>query len=150
MTVAVAICPLAGAGETRFRGPATVIDGDTIHVAGRRVRLAGMDAFEHGQRCRDGAPCGRIATVELKSLIDGRPVACESQSKDRYGRTIATCRTEAGEDLGGWMVTNGHALAYRKYSKKYVAEEEAAREAGAGAWARGFDAPWLYRRGARK
>ena len=33
-------------------GQARVIDGDTIEVAGERIRLHGIDAPESGQRCR--------------------------------------------------------------------------------------------------
>ncbi len=33
-------------------GPVRVIDGDTIEVAGARIRLHGIDAPESGQRCR--------------------------------------------------------------------------------------------------
>ena len=51
--------------------------------------------------------------------------------QDRYGRTIATCSVQ-GEGIDAWMVLNGWALAYRRYSLDYVDEEEAAQDARAG------------------
>ncbi len=47
------------------------------------------------------------------------------------------------------MVSEGWALAYRKYSKDYVAAEDAAREAGKGLWRGKFVPPWDWRRGER-
>ena len=137
--------PVAG-----LAGIATVIDGDTLDVAtmrGRvRGRLDGVDAFEARQRCGETA-CGREASRALNGLIGGRPVVCVEHGVDRYDRVLARCRVD-GEDLGGWMVGNGHAVAYRRYSHAYVAEENQARAAGFGAWAHGFEAPedWRHAR----
>lgn len=47
------------------------------------------------------------------------PVACEARDTDRYGRIVAVC-SQSGIDLNAWMVEEGHALAYRQYSKDYV------------------------------
>ncbi|WP_374273868.1 thermonuclease family protein [Brevundimonas sp.] len=131
-------------------GIARVIDGDTLEVAtGQgmvRVRLDGMDAFEGRQTC-GGAPCGREASRALMALADNRRVECADRGRDRYDRVLAHCRID-GRDLGGWMVENGHAVAYRRYSQAYVPHETRARAAGAGAWAHGFDAPedWRHAR----
>lgn len=50
-------------------------------------------------------------------------------------------------DLNGWMVDRGLALAYADYSKRYVAEEAAARAARRGVWATdgGCEKPWAWR-----
>ena len=66
--------------------------------------------------------------------------------KDRYNRTLAQCRV-GQDDIGGWMVQRGHALAYRRYSRGYVADEEAARLAKLGVWQGSFTKPWDWRRG---
>ena len=82
-------------------GPARVIDGDTIDVAGERIRFHGIDAPESGQTCiADGIiwPCGEKATTALTDFIGGSPVRCEGQGTDRYGRTIAAC-TVRGKDI---------------------------------------------------
>ena len=54
-----------------------------------------------------------------------------------------------GEDLNAWLVSQGHALAYRRYSVKYVGQEETARAAARGLWAGDFVKPWEWRRGKR-
>ena len=106
-------------------GPARVIDGDTIDIEGQRIRLQGIDAPETFQTCiADDVAwhCGRHATAALVEFIDGSPVSCEGEDTDRYGRTIAVCYVR-GADIEAWLVRNGWAIAYRKYSLDYVDEE---------------------------
>lgn len=140
-----------GADAETLLGRATVIDGDTIEVHDQRIRLHGIDAPESVQSCDDaeGQPyrCGQRAALALDELIADRPVTCEGRDVDRYGRVVAVCSI-AGVDLGEAMVSQGWALAYRRYSTDYEDEEDAARAAGAGIWVGAFVAPWDYRSGA--
>ncbi len=132
-------------------GVASVIDGDTLEIHGQRIRLHGIDAPESRQLCRlDGKPwqCGKDATNALAEKIARRPVTCEDLGRDRYKRIIGRC-TVAGEDLGEWMVSEGLALAYRRYSRDYVDEEAEAQAARRGLWAGEFVKPWEWRRGKR-
>lgn len=132
-------------------GQASVIDGDTIEIHSQRIRLHGIDAPEGAQLCyRDGEPwpCGRRAAFALADCIGNLTVTCEAKDRDRYGRIVATCFA-GGEELNAWMVRQGWALAYRRYSTDYIAAEEAARQDGAGVWAGSFTPPWDWRRGAR-
>jgi endonuclease YncB( thermonuclease family) len=133
-------------------GRASVIDGDTLEIRGRRIRLHGIDAPEKGQRCQDKAGkdyrCGQKAANTLDYRISGATVFCEPLDTDRYGRTIARCRAHA-EDLGAWMAGLGWAVAYRKYSMDYVPAEELAQQRNAGMWAGTFVMPWDWRKGAR-
>ena len=141
----------AAAFDAELSGRARVIDGDTIEVAGARVRLHGVDAPESEQSCRARGgrwPCGQQATQALSGQIDGRTVACEHRDQDRYGRIVAVCR-RGGRDVNGWLVGEGWALAYRRYSRAYVGEESAARAARKGVWRGEFVAPWDWRRGKR-
>jgi endonuclease YncB( thermonuclease family) len=129
-------------------GRASVIDGDTLEVRGTRIRLHGIDAPESGQSCTvRGARtrCGQLAALALADKIGNRPVACEPRDRDRYGRVVAVCRL-GGEDLNGWMVESGWALAYRQYAADYVGEEQAASSAKRGIWQGEFVAPWAWRR----
>lgn len=130
-------------------GRASVIDGDTLELHGLRIRLAAIDAPESRQSCRraDGSwPCGRRAAFALADRIGARPVTCRWRDLDRYRRAVARCAA-GGVDLGGWMVEQGYALAFRKYGVSYVPQEDAARTARRGVWAGSFVPPWALRAG---
>ncbi len=149
--LAITLCLLATLALADVAGVASVIDGDTIEVHGQRIKLHGIDAPESRQLCRlDGKPwqCGKDAANALAEKIARRPVACEDLGRDRYKRIIGRC-TVAGEDLEKWMVANGWALAYRRYSLDYVDEEADAQAARRGIWASEFVKPWDWRRGKR-
>ena len=127
-------------------GRASVIDGDTIEVSENRIRLHGIDAPESGQTCvAEGKrwQCGRRATRALSDRIAKHTVTCEERDWDG-GRIVAVCRL-GGRDLNAWMVSEGWALAYRRYSKEYVAEEASARASRRGLWRGDFVAPWDWR-----
>ena len=141
----------AGTFQADLVGRARVIDGDTIEVASARIRLFGVDAPESAQRCLAGSSrwsCGEQATRALAGRIDGRSVACEERDRDRYGRVVAVCRHGA-QDVNAWLVREGWAMAYRRYSRDYVDEEAAARGAQRGLWRGEFVPPWDWRRGDR-
>ena len=139
------------AAYAQLSGPSSVTDGDSLKVSGHQVRLHGIDAPESAQTCRaEGKPwsCGRAATSALRKRLAGRPVACEERDRDRYRRIVAVCRV-AGEDVNAWMVSQGWALAYRKYSADYIPQERAAKDARRGLWRGAFVPPWDWRRGER-
>jgi endonuclease YncB( thermonuclease family) len=128
-------------------GRATVLDGDTLDIAGTRIRLFGIDAPERRQLCEIGAvtwPCGRNAQAILAAAAGAGDVDCRGDTRDRYGRLLAVC-TAGGRDLNRMMVRDGWALAYRKYSLTYVGEEAEARAAGRGVWQGPFIEPWEWR-----
>lgn len=126
-----------------------VIDGDTIEISGTRIRLHGIDAPKSSQTCmRDGQSyrCGLRATQALADLVRGHLVRCDPEGQDQYRRTIARCHTENGNiDIGARLVREGVAVAYRRYSIEYLADEYIARSAGRGLWAGSFQMPWDYR-----
>ncbi len=132
-----------------FFGPATVVDGDTIVVEGEKLRLSGIDAPELDQTCFDASgtafACGKVARDGLQRMIEGQSVRCVSEGRDRYGRFLARC--SLGElDLQAWMVREGLAVSFVRYSNVYDADEAHARAAGAGLWAGRFVMPWDWRR----
>ncbi len=150
-TLIIALCLLATPVLADVAGVASVIDGDTIEVHGQRIRLHGIDAPESRQLCRlDGKPwqCGEVAANALADKIARRSVTCEDLGRDRFKRIIARC-TVADEDIGAWMVSQGLALAYRRYSRDYVDQEAEAQAARRGIWASEFVKPWEWRRGKR-
>ena len=135
------------AGEA-ITGQARIIDGDTIEIHEQRIRFAGIDTPERGQQCtRDGKPwlCGKEAAFALADLIDGKPVRCDPTGGDRYGRIVAVCFL--GEiELNRWLVEQGWALDYKRYSKgRYSDAQAVAKEAGRGLWQGEFISPWEWR-----
>ena len=74
---------------------------------------------------------------------------CEASRRGRYGRWIAVCFNAAGDDVAGRLVAQGWALAYRRYSYKYVPQEHGARKARRGLWRGRFVKPWEWRAGLR-
>lgn len=136
------------AGPAGIAGPARVVDGDTISVNGTRIRLQGIDAPEAGQTCRRRLPgrwaCGTGATAALAALIEDRQVRCEPHGLDRFGRTIGTCFL-GGQDVNAWLVRQGHAWAFARYSTRYVAAEAQARSQRLGIWQGEATPAWEYR-----
>lgn len=118
-----------------------IVDGDTISFKDEKVRFQGIDAPESKQTCRcsgEDVPCGQIATEKLKELVGNNKVSCNSESRDRYGRSIGECFiTKNGKtiSLNQWMVYNGYAIAYTQYSKKFLSDELDAKEHNRGFWA---------------
>jgi endonuclease YncB( thermonuclease family) len=128
-------------------GVASVIDGDTIEIHGQRIRLYGIDAPEASQTCDlEGRPwrCGAASANALADHIGRRTVTCDPRDRDRYGRLVAACSVgDAG--ISPWMVREGWAVAYRRYSQDFVADEAAARAAKRGIWRSTFIMPWEWR-----
>ena len=143
---------VAPVSRPSLTGVASVIDGDTIEVHGVRIRLFGIDAPESSQLCRDADGrdyrCGQVAALALADKIGRSPVECDDRGRDRYGRTIAVCRS-GSIDLNLWLVSTGNAVAYRRYAADYVDDEADARVHRRGVWQGAFVVPELWRRGVR-
>jgi endonuclease YncB( thermonuclease family) len=134
-------------GAAAVVGVASVIDGDTIEIHGQRIRLYGIDAPEASQPCDlDGKPwrCGQASANALAEYVGRRTVTCEPRDRDRYGRLVAACSV-GGANISAWMVREGWAVAYRRYSQDFVANEAAARAAKRGIWRSAFIVPWEWR-----
>ncbi|MGE0666609.1 MAG: thermonuclease family protein [Sphingomonadales bacterium] len=139
------------AGAAGLSGIASIIDGDTLEINGERVRLFGIDAPESRQHCISAGKqvrCGQAAARALDAFIGNRPISCVAKDRDGYGRMVAVCRV-AEADLNEWLVRRGHAVAYTRYSKAYVAAEAEARRARRGIWAGVFETPEDWRRARR-
>ena len=137
-----------------------VVDGDTVHIDNYKFRLEGIDAPEMRQQCKKESfkisffigltfykdyRCGRVSKEKLITKIDTTEIKCISSSKDRYKRYIATCY-KGKTNLNQWMVRNGFAIAYRRYSKTYVSYEEFAKENKLGLWKGKFMEPEKWRK----
>ena len=138
-------------------GTAKVTDGDTIQIEGKKIRFFGIDAPEKKQQCKKpwltisfisfskNYPCGQISTDKLKKKINNKLLICKWSNKDRYKRYIAECFKDK-TNVNAWMVKNGYAVAYKRYSKAYVRDEEYAKENKLGIWKGTFIAPEKWRK----
>ena len=141
-------------------GTPKIIDGDTVHINNKKIRLEGIDAPEIKQQCKKpflkisifigyqfskSYSCGVISKKKLIDKIENSKIRCISSSKDRYKRYLATCYKE-NINLNKWMVRNGHAVAYKRYSKDYVRDEEYAKENKLGLWEGSFIIPEKWRK----
>ena len=125
-----------------------IVDGDTIHLNGEKIRFTGIDTPELKQTCLKEdikVLCGVTAKLILIDKIGNNDVDCISEGKDQYKRTLAECFVN-NESLSSYLVRNGYAFAYRRYSKKFVPDEDYARINKIGMWSMDFDYPWDYRK----
>ena len=125
-----------------------VVDGDTIHLNGEKIRFNGIDTPELKQTCiKEGNKdyCGVTAKKILIDKIGSNTVECISQAKDQYKRTLAECFVN-NESLSSYLVRSGYAFAYRKYSKKFIEDENYAKANKLGMWSMEFDYPWDFRK----
>ncbi len=146
--IAFDACAAPIVAQPEIVGAARVIDGDTIEIHGQRIRLHGIDAPESSQEClssnRIPWRCGQRAALVLAQQIANSSVRCRPLDRDRYGRIIATC-LKGSEDISKWMVVNGWAVAFRRFSLDYAEDEERARRARRGLWEGSFEMPWDWR-----
>ena len=141
----------------KISGFAKVVDGDTIKINSKKIRLYGIDAPEKKQKCKKiyltisfmsftrDYKCGEVSTQKLIKKINKQILNCNILDVDRYKRLIGEC-FKRNINLNSWMVSNGYAVAYRKYSKKYVSDEINAKNNKLGIWQGKFEMPWDFRR----
>ena len=125
-----------------------ITDGDTIKINGEKIRFSGIDTPELNQTCaKEGIKnsCGLIAKQILIDKIIDNKVKCIKEGKDRYKRILAECFVK-NESLSRYLVRSGYAFAYRKYSKKFIIDEDYARVNNLGMWSMEFEYPWDFRR----
>ena len=159
-TIITLLVLLSNSIAEEISGIPKVVDGDTVHIDNYKFRLEGIDAPEMRQQCKKESfkisffigftfykdySCGKVSKEKLITKIDTTEIKCISSSKDRYKRYIATCY-KGKTNLNQWMVRNGFAIAYRRYSKTYVSDEEFAKENKLGLWKGKFMEPEKWRK----
>ena len=125
-----------------------VIDGDTIRIGEERIRFSGIDAPEIDQICIHQEvefQCGVFSKILLIKKISNKEINCIREGKDFYGRTLAECFLDK-ESLSSYLIREGYAFAYRKYSQKFIKDEEYAAKKGNGMWGTNFLFPWDFRK----
>lgn len=89
--------------------------------------------------------CGQKSSNALFDFIARRALECVAVDRDRYNRTVAVC-TIGDTDIAAWLVRNGLALDWPRYSKGGYADAQAeAKHEHRGMWGGSFKEPWNYR-----
>ncbi len=134
-----------------------VVDGDTLRINGEKVRLFGIDAPEINQNCYKNIfsfnflsyskkyKCGKKSANKLSLLVKNSRIVCQIRGIDRYQRKIAIC-FKGNLDINAWLIKEGLAVAYKKYSRKYSYLEKQAKDNQKGIWGGNFDMPWNWRK----
>ena len=117
-TLAMTVAPSAvgGFGACKWGGGTNcVVDGDTIYLAGQKIRIAGIDAPEtHDFRCASELDLGERAASRLQALLNsGGAVTLTSidRDEDKYGRKLRNVAV-SGADVGEALVSEGLAREY--------------------------------------
>ena len=125
-----------------------IIDGDTIHLNNEKIRFTGIDTPELKQTCKKNSEiiyCGIKARQLLIDKIGKDKVICVREGKDQYKRTLAECFVN-DLSLSRYLVREGYAFAFRKYSKKFISDEDFAKKNNIGMWSMNFEYPWDWRK----
>jgi len=123
VAVAVAALLVANRQESVLAGQASVVDGDTLRVAGQKVRLQGLAAPELDE------PGGQAAKNALIELIRGQHITCELDGTRSYDRVVGICYA-GGQDLAAELVKWGLARDCPRYSGGRYRELEPASARG--------------------
>jgi endonuclease YncB( thermonuclease family) len=127
-----------------------VMDGDSLRIGPRIIRLAGIDAVELHQLC-EGADkaqwsCGLEAREALRDLVARGDLACASSGGDRYGRAIAQCSAQGSRNLAADLAALGWAVSGDgRGDGRYLAEQAEAKAAARGIWRGTFQRPAEWR-----
>ena len=137
-----------------FADSLRVVDGDTIVLNGEKIRFSGIDTPESSyrgkkQKCifeKVEVYCGYWSKIVLIEKISNNKVTCIKEPEpDRYNRILAECFVK-GESLSKYLVRSGYAFAFRRYSKKFIEDEEFAKANKLGLWQTEFQFPWEFRK----
>ncbi|MDB5913273.1 MAG: nuclease-like protein [Ramlibacter sp.] len=137
LLLAACLLLVSGAHAAILRGTVAYVgDGDTLYLrpagGGRQVaiRLLDIDAPEGCQ------PYGPQARQALARRVLRQPVRALTHGQDDYGRTLAHVK-HRGEDVGAWLVRDGHAWStgFRRKAGPYADLEAQARRSRSGLWA---------------
>ena len=125
-----------------------IIDGDTIKIGNYKIRLHGIDTPEMKQKCKNSLGvdyfCGEVAKNKLVELISRNNIKCKIHYKDKYKRLIGTCYMDK-ININDFLVREGWAVAYIKYSSIYIDSQKQAEKNIKGLWAGYFILPWEWR-----
>lgn len=102
---AIALCPVTGPRRD------CVVDGDTLWVAGEKIRIADIDAPELHGRCEAERALAMAARDRLVQLLRAGPFTITRTGTDRYGRTLARLANKGGS-IGEQLIAEGLATRW--------------------------------------
>jgi len=111
-----------------------VVDGETLLLGERVLRLYGVAAPARGQVCGTLGDCGGMAANELSRLVRDRAVECRIKGQDRFGRAMGSCKA-GGVDINTALVAAGWATVDEQAMPSLTPIEAAARATERGMWA---------------
>ena len=87
-----------------------VIDGDTFHYRGQKIRIADIDTPEVNGRCSFETELAGRATRRMSQLLRQGPFELRpiERDEDQYGRKLRVV-TRGGRSLGDQLVAEGLA-----------------------------------------
>lgn len=138
------------ASANELSGAAKAIDGRTIQIAGKTVRLYGIDSPDLKQTCftkrKKEFPCGKIAYTALATLVRNVELHCKTTGTGAENAEIQYVACRAGPmDIATQHVLQGWAFADPKTGDKYRRAERGARALNEGLWKGKFELPWVWR-----
>lgn len=141
IAVVVALLAAEGPAAADISSFARTLDDGSLSVGGRLVRLQGITIPPTDRIC--GVPdmpttCGPRAVLQLARKIGAEFVRCQDLGRDDAGAMLGRCSV-LGEDLGGWLVLNGWAMAGHDAPFEYRQWERLAESRQLGIWGRPVD-----------
>lgn len=128
-------------------GRALVLDTTVLFIDDQRIQIDGIAGPKDTDVCMGAAgawACGLEAKQALAKWLGDETVSCDRLQRYANGTLTATCKL-GGEDVAGWLVSNGWALSTGGVERSYAKQEKQARAAEVGVWRDGFVPPNFWR-----
>ena len=108
----VCLSAFAARAET-ILGEARIVDGDTVDIGEKKIRLHGIDAPETDQLCLDTKgekwACGIAARDALTAFSKDRPWSCDVSGRIATIAFSPRAQSPARTSINGWYDTDGHS-----------------------------------------
>jgi endonuclease YncB( thermonuclease family) len=138
--VLIAALAFPPSAKSDFSSYARVLDDGSLSIGGRWVRIQGISIPPSDRLCGASdmpTTCAPRAVLQLIRKIGAEFVRCREQGIDEQGAILGRCSVQ-GDDLGGWMVLNGWAMAGADAPYEYRQWERLAESRRIGIWGGAF------------